>query len=296
MKRTAVLIALSAAVIIGGLTSASLSQASCLGPESDAPASTAAAPQFTAEELAGREKWEDFLRTAEVLKSEQMQGSLAVTRPWVLNLKRDDVTSRALWKNAQGRMGGFWEGWNYEIAAYLLDKLLGLHMVPPTVERRFRNERGSCQLWIEDTITVREREKKNLKLPSYRIGYWNRALYLQRFWDNLIANEDRHQNQILITSDWRMILIDHSRSFRSSGKFTKSLIYSERHREGPKLMSELPRALVEKLKSLDFDAVQAAVGEYLTRDEIQAVILRRDLILKDVDKLIAINGEDKVLY
>lgn len=296
MKRTAVLIILSAAVIIGGLTSVSLSRASCPGPGSEVPALRTATPQFTAEELAEREKWEEFLKNAEVLKSEQMQGSVAVTNPWVLNLKKDDVTHRALWKNAQGRMGGYWEGWNYEIAAYRLDKLLGLDMVPPTIERRFREERGSCQLWIEDTITVKEREKRKLKLPSYKVGYWNRALYLQRFWDNLIANEDRHQNQILITSDWRMILIDHSRSFRSTGKFTKNLIYSEKSREGPKLMSELPRALVEKVKALDFEAVKATVGDYLTADEINAVLLRRDLILKEIDKLIKLNGEDNVLY
>jgi hypothetical protein len=296
MKRPVIVMGLAAAVILGGAAAAWLSQASCPGPEPGDLKFEPSAAQFTSEELAEREKWEEFLMTAEVVDSRQISGREAVTSPWALTLERDGVTRQGLWKNAQGRMGGFWEGWNYEIAAYLLDKLLGLHMVPPTVERRFRNDRGSCQLWIEDTITVREKEKKNLKLPSYRIGYWNRALYLQRFWDNLIANEDRHQNQILITSDWRMILIDHSRSFRSSGKFTKSLIYSERHREGPKLMSELPRALVEKLKSLDFEAVQAAVGEYLTKDEIQAVILRRDLILKEVDKLIAINGEDKVLY
>jgi len=260
------------------------------------PPSGISAPQFLPDELAQREKWEDFLMTAEVVDSKQMTGPGAVTSPWVLTLKKGDATHRALWKNAQGRQGGFWEGWNYEIAAYRLDKHLGLGMVPPTVERRFREEKGSCQYWVDDCMTLRDREEKKIKMPPIKVFPWNRATYLHRLWDNLIANEDRHTNQILITPDWRMILIDHSRSFRASSKFTKSLIYTARHREGPKLMSELPRAVVDRVKALDFAAIRSVVGAYLSDEEINAVLARRDLILAEIDKLIKINGEDKVLY
>jgi hypothetical protein len=269
----------------------------CLDKEAPAgKASGISAPQFLPDELAQREKWEDFLMTAEVVDSKQMTGPGAVTSPWVLTLKKGDVTHRALWKNAQGRQGGFWEGWNYEIAAYRLDKHLGLGMVPPTVERRFREEKGSCQYWVDDCMSLREREEKKIKMPPIKVFHWNRATYLQRLWDNLIANEDRHTNQILLTPDWRMILIDHSRSFRTSSKFTKSLIYTARHREGPKLMSELPRAVVDRVKALDFAAIRSVVGDYLSDEEINAVLARRDLILAEIDKLIKINGEDKVLY
>ncbi len=253
--------------------------------------------QFTDEELAQRQEWEDFLNTADIVDQRQMTGREAVTNPWVLTLKKGDMTHQALWKNAQGRMSGYVEGWQYEIAAYLLDKYLGLNMVPPTIERRFREERGSMQFWIDNTMTLREKEDNKIKTPSYRVFYWNRATYLQRFWDNLIANEDRHMNQILIKKDdWRMILIDHSRSFRSSRKFTRGLIYTEKHREGPKLMSELPRTIVEKIKTLDFDTIKDITGEYLTEAEINAVLTRRDLILSEIDKLIKKNGEEKVLY
>jgi len=252
--------------------------------------------QFTAEEIAERPQWEEFLATANIVGEEQIQGDLAVTSPWVLTLEKDGQTHRALWKNAEGRMRGFIEGWQWEIAAYRLDKLLGLGMVPPTVERRFHGSRGSCQYWMDGTITLRTREEKKLKMPSYKVFSWNRATYLQRLWDNLIANEDRHQNQILITEDWRMLLIDHSRSFRTSKRFTTRLIYTAKHPEGPKLMSELPRALVEKVKALTFEEIRGAVGDTLTDEEINAVLARRDLILAEIDKLIKANGEDKVLY
>ena len=253
--------------------------------------------QFTDEEVAEREKWEEFLQTAEIVGQEQpFSDREAVTNPWKLTLEKDGVTKNALWKNPEGRMRGFIENWKWEIAAYRLDKYLGLNMVPPTVERRFQNNRGSCQLWIDAEMSLKEKEAQDIKTPSYKVFYWNRALYLQRAFDNLIANEDRHQNQFLITEDWRMILIDHSRSFRTSKKFTKNLIYDENHKEGPRLMKQLPRAFVEKLKSLDQTTIKNIVGEYLTDDEIKAVLMRKDLILDWLDKHIKKEGEDNVLY
>jgi hypothetical protein len=252
--------------------------------------------QFTPDELAERPKWEAFLLTAEIAGSEQIRGDLAVTSPWRLTLKGDDVVRDALWKNPEGMMGGFLEGWRYEIAAYLLDKYVGLGMVPPTVERRFHGDRGSLQIWIPDCMSLRLKTERKIKTPLIKVFNWNRATYLQRAWDNLIANEDRHLNQILVTPDYRMILIDHSRSFRTGKKFVKELIYTEKHREGPKLMSELPRAFVDKLKPLTLDAIKTIVGDYLKDAEIEAVLVRRDLILAEIDRLVRKNGEANVLY
>lgn len=253
--------------------------------------------QFLPEEIAERAQWEEFLKTADIIAKEQITGREAVTKPWRLTLKKGDVVRSALWKNAEGRMSGYIEGWQFEIAAYQLDKILGLDRVPPTVERRLNENRGSCQLWQEGCITLMQKEDQKLKTPSVHIFRWNRSTYLQRAFDNLIANEDRHMNQILITQpDWRMLLIDHSRSFRTSKKFTQELIYTAKHREGPRLMKELPRAFVDKLKALTFNTIRAAVGEYLSDGEINAVLIRRDLILAEIDRLIKENGEGQVLY
>ena len=48
-----------------------------------------------------------------------------------------------------GQRAGFWEAYKSEIAAYQLDRLLGLDMVPPTVERRVGGDLASVQLWVE---------------------------------------------------------------------------------------------------------------------------------------------------
>jgi hypothetical protein len=254
------------------------------------------ASQFAPEDLGERGKWEDFLETAKIADQEQMESRQAVTKPWVLTLEKDGVKKRALWKNPRGRMRGFVENWKWEIAAYRLDKLLALNMVPPTVEKRFQGDRGSCQLWIDDVMSLRHKVENKIQTPPAKLSGWNRAIFIQRAFDNLIANEDRHMNQVLITKDWRMILIDHSRTFRTSKNFTEKLLYDEKSKGGPRLMRELPRAFYEKVKSLSPELIGEAVGEYLDDDEIEAVLQRRDLIVQWVENRIKELGEDKVLY
>lgn len=252
--------------------------------------------QFTPEELGERTKWEEFLRTSEVIGQEQIKSRQGVTEPWKLTLKKDGLTRFALWKNPEGRQKGFIEGWKYEIAAYLLDKYLGLNMVPPTVEKSFQGNRGSCQLWVESEMNLRDKVQKGVETPSSKLLSWSRAGYLQQAFDNLIGNQDRHQGNVLITKDWRTILIDHSRSFRTSRKFVKGLIYSERNIEDPEIMRELPRAFVDKIRALNFELVKDVVGEYLTDKEIEAVLARKDLILKEIERRIKKHGEGRVLY
>ncbi len=251
--------------------------------------------QFTPEEVTERPKWEEFLTTATITGQEQMTGSEAVTNPWRLTLELDGVTKSALWKNIEGRPKGYVDSWKYEIAAYQFDKYLGLNMVPPTVEKRFQGNRGSCQVFVDYWLSLKKIKDQKIKVPSYKIFPYNRSLYLQRFFDNLIGNEDRHQNNYLITKDWRIILIDHSRSFRTGKKWITQLFYGPKNPEGL-VMKEIPRALLEKIKSLNYDVIKSLVGDYLNEEEINAVLARKDLIVQEYDKLIAKDGEENVLY
>lgn len=252
--------------------------------------------QFTPEEVAERPKWEEYLKTAEIVDYWEMTSREAVTSPWVLTLEKDGIRRQALWKNPEGLLRGHLENWKWEIAAYRLDKYLGLNMVPPTVEKRFKGKRGSCQLWIDTWMDGRRKRRENIQIPSSKVSSWNKAMYLHYAFDNLIANEDRHSGNIKITKDWRIILIDHSRAFRTSEKFTKDLIYSERSKKRKKIMKKLSRAFVEKLKSLNFDLIKKIAGEYLIDRETEAVLIRKDLILKEINKRIIKFGEDEVLY
>jgi hypothetical protein len=250
--------------------------------------------QFTPQEVAERAKWEDFLLNAAIIKDQQITSG-AVTNPWRLTLERDGVTRDALWKNAEGRMQGYIEGWKYEIAAYQFDKYLDLNMVPPTVEKRFNDHRGSCQLWMDAKMTMKDKVDKKIAVPPVKVFGYNRALNLQRAFDNLIGNEDRHQKNYLITEDWRIILIDHSRTFRTGKKWMSELPYGEKNREGL-ILKTMPKAMLEKMKALDEAVIKGIVGDNLTDDEIKAVLARRDLIVQYIDKLVKQNGEENVLY
>ncbi len=61
-------------------------------------------------------------------------------------------------------------------------------------------------------------------------------------------------------------------------------------------MKELPHAFYEKIKSLNTEVIKGVVGEYLKDKEIEAVLIRKDLIVKWVEDRIKKMGEDKVLY
>jgi len=255
-------------------------------------------PQLTQEQVAERARWEGFLETAEVVGYDQpLNPRDAVTEPWRLTLKKDGVTMYAWWKNVEGRSKGYLDSWKWEIAAYRLDKYLGLNMIPPIVMKRFRGDRGSCSLDYGNTITLRQKKAQGLNPDSgAQVASLNRATYLQRAFDNLIANSDRNEGDVLYTKDWRMLLIDHSRAFYTSKKYTKKLLFDENFKPAPKPMRRLPRAFVEKLRSLNFDIVKEAVGEYLTEKEIKCVLIRRDLIIDNLNKRIDKLGEAAVLY
>jgi hypothetical protein len=252
--------------------------------------------QFTSEEIGEREKIEDILKTADITKAEEI--GEGVTKPWRLYLNKGGEELSGCWKNPHGIQKGHLEGWQYEIAAYRMDKLLGLDMIPPTVEREFEGQRGSFQLWIITELSLLDVMEQGIPLPDKNpeATVFNRGKYLTRAFDSLIANEDRTQQNIRYTKDWRTILIDHSRSFRSKKKYQKRLLYGKNGLKEKQLFRQLPRTFVEKIKNLTFDTIKEAVGTYLTDEEITAVLARKELILAEIGEMIDEMGQDKVLY
>ncbi len=250
--------------------------------------------QFTPSEIAQRQAWEEFLKTAEIIEYQDI--GEGVTKPKRLFLKKGEVEASGAWKNPSGRMYGFLEGWQYEIAAYEMDKLLGLNLVPPTVERKFKGKKGSLQLWVELEMSDLDRMERKIDIPPSKLDNWGKMKYLIRAFDCLIANEDRTQENIRYTKDWRTILIDHSRSFRSSKKFTRQLMFGKNGIQGAKLFRVLPREFVEKMKALNFEIIKKAAGPYLKDKEIEAILARKELLLKEIEEMIKEKGERKVLY
>ena len=255
--------------------------------------------QFTPEQIAQREAQEGFLLTADIVRFELI--GEGVTKPFKLYLKKGEVESKAAWKNPSGEMGGFLEGWQYEIAAYRLDKLIGLNMVPPAVEREFQGKKGALVLWAENKYSLLKLVEEGIRIPDSALEHTEKMKWLARAWDSLIANEDRTQQNYLYTEDWRIILFDHSRSFRSEGEFVKRLMNGRNGikvsaQGAPYIFRRLPRLFVDKVRALTFADIKAAVGTTLMDGEIKAILARRELLLKEIALMIQEQGETAVLY
>jgi len=257
------------------------------------------AAQFTAPEVARRDFWESYLAEADITRAEA--AGEGVTKPFRLYLKKDGTETRGFWKNVQERLpNGALDAWRYEIAAYRLDKMIGLNMIPPVVERLFKGQPGDLSLFATAKFSLLKVMDDAIPIPPAATESINKMKYLTRAFDCLIANDDRTQQNILLTEDWRTILIDHSRAFRSDPEHTQRLIYGQngfKTASGrPMLFRQLPRSFVQAVRSLDAAKVKAAVGPYLTEEEIAAVMARREILLAEIDGLIKEKGEASVLY
>ncbi len=250
--------------------------------------------QFTSAEIAQRDDIEELLKTAKIIRYEDI--GEGVTKPYHLFLSKTDRDIEGCWKNPKGKQSGYLEGWQYEIAAYEMDKLLDLRMVPPTVERVFSGKKGSLQFWLQGGMNDLVRQEQNITIPKEHQNRWIKRKYLTRAFDCLIANEDRTQQNIRYTDDWRTILIDHSQSFRSSSKFTKQLMYGRNGIKAVKLIRQLPREFAAKIRDLDFEKIKNAVGPLLKDKEIKAILKRKELLLKDIEEMIKEIGEHNFYY
>jgi hypothetical protein len=250
--------------------------------------------QFSPTELAERQQWEEFLKTAEIIEYKDV--GEGVTKPIWLTLKKGDIVKKAVWKNPKGIQQGFLEGWQYEIAAYEMDKLLDLNMIPPTVERVFKKKKGSLQLGIDKLHSELEIFEQNIKVPRDKVDNRSNMKYITRAFDCLIANDDRTQQNILYDTDWKTILIDHSRAFRSTKEFSERLMYGRNGIKGALIIRRLPRTFVEKVKALNPEDVETALSPSLKKKEIKAILARKELLLKEIQDMIQEVGEDKFLY
>jgi hypothetical protein len=250
--------------------------------------------QFTAEEIAQREEIEVFLKKAKIVDHEKI--GEGVTKPRRLYLKEGDKEMSGCWKNPEGLRGGALEGWRFEIAAYRMDKLIGLNMIPPTIERAFRLRKGSLQYWITSEMSELDRYRKDIDIPQEKLEVWTKSKYIMRAFDCLIGNDDRTKQNTRYTKDWRIILIDHSRCFRSSEYWTENLPFGKNGFKQKAAIRVLPRVFYEKIKALSFSKVKDAVGSLLYDSEINAVLVRRDMLVAEIDEMIAEKGADEVLY
>ena len=133
--------------------------------------------------------------------------------------------------------------WRREIAAYRLDRILGLNLVPTTVPREIDDEQGSLQDFVDDDVRPVE------DYPPID-QHWMAVL------DFLIANSDRHRFNWMTQADGRPAATDNGLSFPLSADapYRSPWLWAM-------LNKPLDQAVVDRLKGLDEGRCRAMLEE-----------------------------------
>jgi hypothetical protein len=156
-----------------------------------------------------------------------------------------------------------------EVAAFRLDRHLGLGIVPATVEREVQGQRGVLQARPAKWITQADVQKQSL-----RGGGWCAAdpqFQLVYAFDGLIGNEARTLDTLLYDAgEWYVYSTGHSRAFGNGREFPAYL-----KAQAPKLGAELRR----RLQRLDEATLASVLGEGIDARARKALLARRDALL-----------------
>ncbi len=185
--------------------------------------------------------------------------------PWSVTLRAGDKTISARFFPGERRDAG-----GLELAADALDRLLGFDVVPMTVPRDIDGQRGALQLWYAGSITEADRQARNVGFTG-----WCSVpddFQLMYAWDILTANAGRNAANVVYRRDlWTLYLTAHDQAFGTSRRLPKTL-NSDAIRLAPGVRSALSR--------LDEPGLSDALGQWLDKKRIRALLARRDEMLE----------------
>ena len=204
---------------------------------------------------------EEYLKTAECVTIRLVAPNLAQC-----TLRPGGPVARMAWKTRPpGIYRGFRESYKTEIAAYELDKLLKVDMVPPTVERQLEGSKGAAQQWVENVVDAAD--------PAIPAGEsrvrWEGQLVRMTMFDNLIGNRDRNKRNMLRDNAGGLILIDHSRAFG-----VEPLLYQK--------MSAIDEAYWARIERLTRAQLDGALQPWLDPQEVNAILERREKMRAEI--------------
>ncbi len=158
-----------------------------------------------------------------------------------------------------------------ELAAYRLDRMIGLDMVPVTVRREVAGKQGTLQFLPASTKSEQERGISggggSAWCPLQR--QWN-TMYL---FDALIFNPVRNPTVMLYSKDnWQLMLVNHDESFRNA---------KDRPPHLKNIPLEITNSWLDALNGLTDDALQKNLGDVLDKRQLAALTKRRDRLIKE---------------
>lgn len=241
-------------------------------------------------DLSDKEK-EEFLLKAEIVKRDFLD--IGVTRSERATLTDGILTHDAhlqfvdvhkkQYRTTRRTYYDFRDSYKYNIAAYRLDRLIGLEMVPVSVQRKIDGKKAAVSWWVDDVLMMeKDRWEQGIRSPDAE--RWNHQMFMVRVFNQLVYNSDPNLGNLLITSDWKLRMVDFTRSFRTHKQLSQ-----------PGGLRKIDRRLYRGLRRLDRESLKRETGAYLSPFEIKAVLARRDRILEIFDTKIAAQGEAAVI-
>jgi len=156
-----------------------------------------------------------------------------------------------------------------DLAAYKLDRMLQLGMVPVTVRREIAETQGTLQFVPVGAVTDRERVATGKGArAACSLGKQMRAMFV---FDALINSSARTSSSMLYSGDdWSLVLIAHEQSFGTNpGR--------------PAYIMDTELAVGDQWRSalseLNDEALRAELGDVLDDDQLAALGARRDALL-----------------
>jgi len=253
--------------------------------QQSAPATTPA----TASTLVTRDAREAFLATARFASDPPTDG-----RPSWRAVLDDGTRKHDASVVTEDGSGPTRRNYRFNIAAYELDKLLGLNLVPPSVERSVGGRPASVIWWLDD-FAMNELDRRRKRIDPPDADRWDRQAQAVRVFDELISNTYRDPapplylnsvwDNLLITTDWTIWITDHTGAFRTRTEL-----------QDPDSLVRCPRAVLGRLRALNRSRLQQALERYLSSQQLDALEVRRVLLVKHFDDQIVRHGEALVLY
>ncbi len=224
---------------------------------------------------------EDFLLRAEIVRTEKLEVGITGSRRATLSLDgrtHDAHVQIVDVMKHNARIGQrseliFRDRYLYNVAAYRLDRMLDLHMVPVSVERTVGGEKSAATWWVDD-VQMMERDRVEKRIRPPRSLAWVKQTYRRRIFNELVYNTDFNLGNQLITRDWKVWLIDFTRAFWPVRKLFK-----------PENLWQPDGPLLDKMRALTQEQLGERLGCCLTRREQRSLLARRDAILQHYDRL-----------
>jgi hypothetical protein len=166
-----------------------------------------------------------------------------------------------------------------EVAAYRLDRLLGLDLVPVTIERSVEGTPGAIQIFMEGAVDLTLLETYDqLDL----LEGLDEERFTARVFSALLAVEGREDfGKMFLPQDRRIALSDSTKAFPTSPEPGPDL---------PDPCGPLDADLELGLSSLSRQQLAGVVGDLLSTEQIDGLLFRRDRILKVCDSQVAQSG------